>query len=64
MDAVGAKISVVHFDFLDRLFTFDHYRIYFAYHIEITCNGETFLFSCNDKMEQSQIIKQIKEFLA
>ena len=64
MVAAGAKFSAVHFDFLDRLCTWDHYRMYFAYHIEITRNGETFFFPCHDEHEQSQIIKQMKEFLA
>ena len=63
MVAAGAKFSAVHLDFLDRLCTWDHYRMYFAYHIEITRNGETFFFPCNDEKEQSQIIKRIKEFL-
>ena len=64
MSANGARISAVHLDFFERLFTFDLYRIDSAYHIEIARNGETFLFPCNDEREQSQIIKQIKEFLS
>ena len=64
MSANGAKISAVHLDFFERLFTFDLYRIDSAYHIEIARIGETFLFPCNDEREQSQIIKQIKEFLS
>ena len=64
MVAAEAKFSAVHFDFLDRLCTYDLYRVYFAYHIEITRNGETFLFPCHDEQEQSQIIKQMRNFLA
>jgi hypothetical protein len=36
----------------------------FDYHIEITRDGKTFLFPCNDEREQSRIVKQIQEFLA
>ena len=60
----GAKICAVHFDFFERLFTFDLFRIDYAYQIEISRGSETFLFPCNDEREQSQIIKQINEFLA
>jgi len=63
MNTDGAKFSAAHLDFFDRLFTFDGYKVSFAYHIQITRNGETFLFPCHDVMEQSQIIKKIKEFL-
>ena len=64
MNANGTKISAVHFDFFERLFTFDLYRVDTAYHIEITRDNETFLFPCNDEREQSQVIKQINEFLS
>jgi hypothetical protein len=63
MNAAGMKVSAVYLDFFDRLFSLDAYRTRFAYHIEITRSGESFLFPCNDEREQSQIIKQIKEFL-
>ena len=64
MDANGAKFYAVHFDFFERLFTFDTFRIDSAYHIEIIRSDETFLFPCVDEQEQSRIIQQIKEFLA
>jgi hypothetical protein len=54
--------SVVDFGVTKRLFAID-FRRSTAYHIEITRNGETFLFPCSDKDEQIQIFKQIKEFL-
>jgi hypothetical protein len=62
MDATGAKVRAVYIDFLDRLCTCDH-RTGTAYHIEITRNGETFLFPCCDEEEQSRIIKQIKALI-
>jgi hypothetical protein len=63
MNAHGAALSAVRFDFFERLFTFDMYRTSSAYHIEVIGDGEIFLFPCDDEKEQSQIIKQIKEFL-
>ena len=59
----ATKFSAVHLDFFERLFTVDFFRVDSAYHVQITRNGETFLFPCHDVMEQSQIIKKIKEFL-
>ena len=46
MDTAEAKVCAVHLDFLDRLFSFDSYRMDSAYHIEITNIGESFLFPC------------------
>jgi len=61
MNVVGAKVRTVHFDFFERLFTFDLYRMGAAYHIEIVQNGETFLFPCADEKEQLQIAGKIKD---
>ena len=62
MTTSGAKIRAIHFDFFERLFTFQHYRICSAYHIEISRIGETILFPCVDETEQRQILAKIKEF--
>jgi hypothetical protein len=64
MSTTGAKFQAVHLDSSARIFTNDEYKMNSAYHIEITRSGESFLFPCNDEREQTQIIKQIKEFLA
>jgi len=61
MSIIGAKVRAVYFDFLERLFTFDMYRGTTAHHIEISRNGETFLFPCVNEKEQKQIIEQIKQ---
>jgi len=64
MSVGEVKFSVIHFGFSERLFSSAPYSIDSAYHIKITRGSETFLFPCNDEREQSQIIKQIKEFLS
>jgi len=61
MNITGAKVRAVYFDFLERLFTFDMYRVCTAHYIEISRNGETFLFPCVDEKEQKQIIEQLKQ---
>jgi len=61
MNITGAKVRAVYFDFLERLFTFDMYRGSTAHHIEVSRNGETFLFPCVDEKEQKQIVEQIKQ---
>ena len=63
MHTDGAKFFAAHFDFFERVFAFDRYRPDSAYHVEITRNDQTFLFPCHDAKEQTQIIKQVKEFL-
>ena len=60
-NAAGAKFRTVYLDVLNRIFTFDMYRMNSAYHIEITRNGETFLFPCEDETQQRQILKTIGE---
>jgi len=62
MTAAGVKVRAAYLDFFERLFTFDFFRACFAYHIEVSRNGEAFLFPCNDEAEQQQIIAKIKEF--
>jgi len=61
MTTAGAKFRAVHIDFLTRSFSSDQYRTTSAYHIEITRNGETFLFPCEDETQQRQILKIIEE---
>ena len=61
MTTAGAKFRAVHIDFLTRSFSSDQYRTTSAYHIEITRNGETFLFPCEDETQQRQILKTIEE---
>jgi len=63
MNITGAKVRAVYFDFLERLFTFDMYRVCTAHHIEISRVGETFLFPCVDEKGQKQIIEQIKQLI-
>ena len=62
MTTAGVKVRAAYLDFFERLFTFDFFRACYAYHIEVSRNGETFLFPCNDEAEQRQIIAKIKEF--
>ena len=64
MNISGAKFRTVYHDGFARFFTWNGDLVDSAYHIEITWIGETFLFPCHDEGEQSQIIKQIKEFLS
>jgi len=63
MPAAGAKFRAVYLDMFGRLFAFDTYRANSAYHIEITRNGETFLFPCNDAREQLRILQQMTQLL-
>ena len=62
MDTSGARIRTVHFDFFERLFSFDMFSTTTAYHIEVFRSGETFLFPCVNETEQRQILAAIKEF--
>ena len=61
MTTAGAKFCGIYFDFFERVFTFDTFRADSAYHIEITRNGETFLFPCDDEAQQREMLKIIKE---
>ena len=64
MSTAGAKFSAVHLTFFERTFALDIFRQNSVYHVKITRHNQTFFFPCNDEREQSQIIKQIKEFLS
>ena len=59
MTTTGAKFCAVHFGFFERLFAFDYFQADSAYQIEITRNGETFLFPCEDETQQRQILQTI-----
>jgi len=60
-----SKISCrLPYDSFARFFTWDSNLNDSAYHIEISRGSETFLFPCNNKREQLQIVEQIKEFFS
>jgi len=61
MSMTGAKFRAVYLDSFDRLFTIDPFRTDSAYPIEITRNGEKFLFPCEDEAQQRQILNTIKD---
>ena len=64
MSVNGAKFHAIHFDFFERIFTFDVCRIESAFHVQFTRSGEAFRFPCFDEREQTQIIGKIKTFLS